>query len=135
MVMLAVTIAALLGVFGDGWLSRAEARAGTLTVHYARFARAHAPLDLVVEWTPEQGETDLWVARGYLDGFAIESVLPAFAETAADSGRVYYRFQTRTPQERLSVRFTLKPERAGRFMGELGADDGQAIVIRQLIFP
>ena len=135
LLILAATIAAALGVFGDGWLSSVEARAGALTVRYPRFARAHAPLDIVLEWTPERVETDLRIARSYLDGFEIVAALPAFTGTAVDSRRVYYTFRVRAPQSRLSVRLTLKPERAGRFSGAFGFDDGPEVVIRQFVFP
>jgi hypothetical protein len=133
--MLVITIAAALGLLGHGWLSSAEARAGALTAGFPRFARAHAPLEIVLEWTPERDDTDLWIDREYLDAFVIEQVLPASMSTAVDSRRIYYTFRARSPRTRISVRLTLKPARAGRLDGELGFDDGPEVVIRQLVLP
>jgi uncharacterized protein YhdP len=133
--MLAVTIAAAFGVFGNGWYSTSEVRTSAWTARYPRFARAHAPLELVLEWTPERSESELWIARDYLDLFEIEEVLPAPAATEVDSRRVYYTFRSRQPQARIAVHFRLKPEHAGRFDGEVGFTDGSEIAVRQIVFP
>jgi hypothetical protein len=75
--MAATAAAAALGLFGDGWVSAANASAGeSLTVEYARFGRTHAPLEMTVEWQPQR-EAALSIARSYLDAFAIEEIRPA----------------------------------------------------------
>ena len=78
-VLMAVIIgAALLGFFGGGALGAVHAAAGdALAVRYPRFARANAPLELVIEWAPQQVEATIWISRPYIDQFADEEVLPA----------------------------------------------------------
>jgi len=77
--MAATMLAAVVGLFGGGWLSSAET-SGTdaATVRYPRFGRAHAPLELEVEWAAGPRDAVLWIERAYLDGFAIEEVRPGF---------------------------------------------------------
>ena len=96
--MAATTIAAGAGLFGNGPLSgRASAVGEALTVHYPRFARAHAPLELTVEWLPRQQDAEIWIARSYLDGFAVEEILPPPAAVTVGSSRIYYTFRAREP--------------------------------------
>jgi hypothetical protein len=133
--MLAAAVAAALGVFGNGWFAATEARAGQGSAEYARFARAHAPLELVLEWVPQRAEAELWIARAYLDRFEIEEVVPVPVATETDSTRIYYTFRARQPQARIAVHFRLRPEHAGRFDGAIGFDDGTELAVRQIVFP
>ena len=136
-VLMAVIIgAALLGFFGGGALSAVPAAAGdALAVRYPRFARANAPLELVIEWAPQQVEATIWISRPYIDQFAVEEVLPAPAGSTFDRERVYYTFRTNRPDERVAVVFRLRPDRGGRLTGSLGIDAAGTIELRQLIFP
>ena len=75
--MATVALAAALGLFGDGWLSGANASVdGALTVEYPRFSRAEAPLEMTVDWLPRGDKAALWIARSYLDAFAVEEIRP-----------------------------------------------------------
>jgi protein-L-isoaspartate(D-aspartate) O-methyltransferase len=134
---MAVIIAgAVAGVFGGGSLSSVEAAAGdVLAARYPRFARADAPLELEIEWTPPQRSTSLWIARAYLDQFEIDEVRPGPAETTFDRDRIYYTFRATEPNERVQVVFRLRPQHGGRFVGSLGVDADARIELRQLIFP
>jgi hypothetical protein len=124
------------GVFGGGALSSVEASAGeTLTVRYPRFARAHAPLEVEVEWTPLERSAAIWIARAYLEEFEVEEVLPAPAETTFDGRRIYYMFRAAAPNERVRVAFRLRPERGGRLVGSLGIGAEASVELRQLVFP
>ncbi len=135
-VMAAVAAAAAAGIFGGGWLSDVEVAAGeTLAARYPRFARANAPLELAVEWTPQQGDATLWLSRAYLDQFAIEEVRPTPSATTIDRERIYYTFQTHRSQDRVQVVFRLRPDHGGRLSGSLGIEAAAAVELRQLIFP
>jgi hypothetical protein len=75
--MVAALLGAGAGLFGGGLLSDSEATAGDeLTIDYPRFARAHAPLDVTIDWLPRQEEASLWISRAFLDGFEIAEIRP-----------------------------------------------------------
>jgi hypothetical protein len=129
-----VLIGAALGVFGDGWLSRGHLVDEALTVHYARFGRAHSPNDLVVEWQSPEQQGVLWISRSYLDGFSIEEIRPEPESASIGADRVAYTFRVQDATS-ARVRFTLRPERVGVVRGRLGSDGGADVEIRQLVFP
>jgi hypothetical protein len=135
--MAIVVAGATAGLFGNGSLSSAEVNAGeTLAARYARFGRAGSPLELSVEWTPQPGgEAALWIARAYLDQFAVEEVRPVPASTAFDRERIYYTFRAIRADDRIHVAFRLRPEHSGRMVGTLGVEAGAAVELNQLIFP
>jgi hypothetical protein len=132
--MAVIVTAAALGVFGGGWLSRAEAKAGdSLAVRYSRYARVGAPLEVVVEWLPGQQPT-LWLARSYLDAFAVQEIRPTPATVTAAADRLYYEFRALERQRRVQVTFTLEPKRGGAVSGRIGAGELD-VGVRQFVFP
>jgi len=134
--MAAISIAAGAGLFGNGPLSGRQATArDELIVHYPRFLRAHAPLELSVEWLPRQQDADLWIARSYLDTFEIEEILPPPAAVTIGASRIYYTFRAREPAARIGARFRLRPKHGGRISGRIGSADELEVEVRQFVFP
>jgi protein-L-isoaspartate(D-aspartate) O-methyltransferase len=133
--MAVIAMAAGLGVFGDGWLSKADASAGAaLRVEYPRFGRAQAPLEMTVDWQPQQGAA-LTITRSYLEQFAIEEIRPTPAAVSVGPDSIHYTFRAVDPEARIRVSFRLKPQRAGTLLGRIGSEDELAVEIRQLVFP
>ena len=134
--MASAMIAAVAGIFGNGWLSEREVSvADALTVKYPRFCRAHAPFELTVDWSPAQAEATLWISRSYLDRFEIAGIRPTPSAVTLGSDRVYYTFRTVEPGAAVGVSFMLKPKQGGSLSGRLGSDDGLDVEIRQVVFP
>lgn len=139
--MAATMLAAVVGVFGDGWLSVAETRGpGGAAVRYPRFGRAHSPLVLKVEWTvgPRVAAVPdpvLWIDRAYLDDFAIEEVRPPPVAVTLDSERIQYSFRVSEPNVRAAVEFTLRANHGGIFSGSLGFGEEPGLTVRQYVFP
>ena len=134
--MAAIVIAAGAGLFGNGRFSNREVTAGeALTVRYPRFTRAHAPLELTVEWLARQQDAELWIARSYLDGFEVEEILPPPAAVSVGSSRVYYTFRSRDPAARIGVRFRLRPKHGGSIDGRIGSSAELDVEVRQFVFP
>jgi hypothetical protein len=134
--MAATTVAAVAGVFGDGPLSgRESAVGGALTVRYPRFSRAHAPLELAIEWLPRQQDAEIWIARSYLDDFAVEEILPPPAAVTVGASRVYYTFRAREPAAPIGARFRLKPKHGGWIDGRIGSPEELEVEVRQFVFP
>lgn len=127
---------AAVGVFGNGWLSVVEmAGDNGSTVLYARFARAHSPIDLSIAWSPQQSDAVLSIERAYLDHFAIEEVRPPPVAVTVDRERLRYSFRVGEGQTVAAIAFTLRAKHGGLFVGSVRFDDGTRIGIRQFVFP
>ena len=133
----AVVCAALLGAFGDGWLStttRAFPNA-PLSVTYQRLLRANAPTDLTVAIAGRlSGDTlQLGVGAELLDRGSIGSTQPGAAEVSATAqGETYI--------------FRLGPDHAGHIMLKLSVRkpgpvdlvltaNGERLVLPLFVFP
>lgn len=133
--MALVMLGAAAGLFGGGLLTGREATAGDdLTVRYPRFARAHAPFDLAIDWLPRRQDASLWISRAFLDAVEVAEIRPTPSAVTAGHDRIYYTFRTSKPSERVGVMFRLKPEQGGELRGRIGSDDVE-VEIRQFAFP
>lgn len=131
----AVLIAAAAGLFGNGWLSEREVGAGdSFMVRYPRFARAHSPFELGVDWVLRQQEAALSISRAYLDDFEIAEIHPTPSAVTAGPDRIYYTFRASDPHAHVGVTFTLRPKHGGRFSGSVGSRDA-SVEVRQLVYP
>ncbi|HEX8180034.1 MAG TPA: hypothetical protein VF525_10870 [Pyrinomonadaceae bacterium] len=135
-------IAALLGVFGTGVLSRAEAgaRSAPVWLEYERFARAQAETNTLrfhlAPAAATNGQVRLWLSRAYLEHVQVLSVTPepATVETAPD--RFIYIFPAPALNAPTAVTFQLEPERLGRLHGQAGLDgSGTGLEFKQLVYP
>src|SRR5688572_13690542 len=134
--MAAILAAAVVGLFGDGWLSESEAAVGDeLIVRYSRFCRAHSPTELTVAWLPRGQEPTLWIARSYLGEFAIQEIRPTPSAVTLEADRIRYAFRSSQLGARVEVTFRLKAEHGGPYRGRIGVDDGLDVEVRQLVFP
>lgn len=135
--MALTVLAAAGGLFGgDGWLGAAEASADAdFRVRYARFGRAQAPDELVVEWVPREESASIWFTRPLADVLNVEKALPAAETVRAAADRIYYTFSVRDPGTLMVVRFSIEPTEAGRVSGHIGSGDGDDVAIRQFVFP
>jgi hypothetical protein len=136
-----VVVAALLGVFGGGPLSRARAGDGQgLDLAYERFARAEARTALELRFaapaagTASPGERELVLGRAWLDQMRDVEITPTPREVRAEAEAVRYRFALHGTGA-LHVRIEAEPTGPGRVAlraGQPGSPPMQAV---QWVFP
>lgn len=134
-------VGALLGLFGDGWLSETAASSadGQLRVEYQRFSRRHAPqsLDITIPTRPAANSVELSVNADYLRAIQITEIFPQPTEsTHQQTGKL--RFATDGSGETMTVRIHLEPQHTGMLEGHLTAGvPGKATEVRfkQLVYP
>lgn len=138
--MALVLLAALLGLFGAGPLSRAVAtdENGQFQLDYERFTRAKAPSTIQVRIAPgvaSRGTVTVWFDGEYLQGGHIEGVTPEpeMVETTGD--RIIYTFLSPDPQQAVAVTFRLEMEKVGLWEGRAGVGEGSGVRFTQLIYP
>ncbi len=138
LIMAALIVAALSGIFGDGPLSHAESMdaAGTLRVSYERFARLNAPLRLEVRvLTPRAGELRLWLSRAYLDHTQVESISPPPERVAVSADQLVYFFRVTDAAAPLDIDFHLMAEQVGQLRGQAGTESSAPVSFQSFIFP
>lgn len=139
-VMALATLAALLGLFGGGPLSRATVgeQNEPLSVEYDRFGRLQSQTTLRVNLGPDAGrerKVSVWLNREYLEGFQIQQVTPQPERVEAGSERLTYVFQLSKSNQPTAVTFYLQPEHIGSVPGQVGLVEGQTLNFTQFIYP
>jgi hypothetical protein len=95
--MLAIVVAAATGLFGHGPLAegRAASGDGTLRLSFEQIARHGVPTAVTIgadRALQQDGKLTVWVARAWLRGVELESVVPDPAETHEAPSEVGFEF-------------------------------------------
>ncbi len=139
-VIAALLVAALLGLFGTGPLAWATVAndAGTLTVEYERFARrggTSAFTVVVSERSQSDGEFQLLFDRTYLEAFTIEAITPEPTEVGVAEERLRYTFAQAHPGASLTVTFHVTPQSLGRVPASVSLRDQKPLRYWHFFYP
>jgi hypothetical protein len=122
-VLTAVVIAALLGAFGHGWMSRAsvESAGGSVLIEYDRIIRLHDRTKVTLtlnRWVPDgDGNAMVTLAGSYLEHFGVESITPEPEEQQSAPGEFVLKFKPAGEGVPVRVELRLKVERLGAIPG------------------
>lgn len=130
-------LAALLGLFGEGLLSKAStgAEASPVQLQYERFGRRESPMEATMRLQPTGQEAQVWISREYLEGMEIDAIAPEPDSVEAATDRLLYTFALEEPNQPITVTMHLKPQHFGVYRGELGVPAGEAQRFTQYIYP
>jgi len=138
--MLLVVAATLLGAFGRGPLSRAEAGAagGPLHLRYERLVRHNSPAPLNLELAPgaaPDGQARVWIDHDYLEQFDVDHIVPEPESSAAGPDRTTYVFRVADPTRPARITFGLVPQGFGRLRARVGLAGQPPVELSQFVFP
>lgn len=137
-IMALILLGALLGLFGDGPLSHAQASSGALRVEYERFLHADAPATLRISvHAPPPGPVRLGIDRRYLDAVPMKQIRPRPVQVIAAGDELLYEFAAPAGGD-LHVSIDASPEAPGlpQATVRLVQRAGPApLHFRQLIYP
>ena len=136
--MLAIIVAALIGLLGAGPLSSAMAEAGPLQLEYSRFERRHAPTELevsVASSAVSQDQVEVWLSSDYLARIEITSIVPEPEEVREADDRVIYRFSIDDQVQAPRIHFALEHDDPGPTTGHIGVIDGPELTFWQFVYP
>jgi hypothetical protein len=139
-VMLLLIIAALLGAFGRGWLSKAEVggKDGTLWMEYDRIARHRSSSALKLHLAPHvavNGRARIWLKRDYLQGLNIEDISPEPERVAVEKDGLVYEFVVADPAQPTLVVFHIIPDEIGSRSGAVGLAGQKPYSFTQFVLP
>lgn len=126
----ALVVAALAGVFGQGPFSRAVVEGGAGRIEYERFVRLQAATRL--RFVLPASDNELSLHRQYLESFRVERITPEPREVEASADWLIYRFSGKGG---MAVTIDLMPETFGRVLGRAQDAAGRSVEFRQLIYP
>lgn len=133
--LLALMAATLLGLFGNGPLSAAQAgdEATGLRIEYERFGRLGAAMRTTVQLRPPvNGHASFTLTRPYLDAVRIVGINPEPDSAEPTASEVRYEFTRLTAPATITIDF--EPRTFGRIRGRIGTDAGHQ-EIAHLIYP
>lgn len=132
-------LAGLVGAFGGGSLSRAEARDpfSGLEVRFERFARADTSTKLEVRTKAAQQPELLWIhlSKDYFDRMRIDRIVPEPERTLVAEDGVRFGFDANQAGEHGLIIFSLTPVQFGPLRGVLQLGSGPAVEFAQIIYP
>lgn len=132
-VLLLLVIAALLGLFGYGWLGRDTVTAGPVEVEYDRLAQTDSLSVIEVQVADPSQTVELWIDASALSQVRIEQVQPPAESVRQDGERVVYRFPA--SGDRMTVTFHMQYPSPGSRRMQLGVSGGPALELPQFIYP
>lgn len=123
---------ALLGLFGDGVLSKQTRMIKNVTLEYERFYRHEASMELKID-VDESNHTEVDVAFpvAYLKNFEIRSILPEPKVNRTEQGKVHYLFDARG---KTNIVYYLTPRQPGILTGAVEVNNA-IFSINQYIYP
>ena len=138
-IMLVVIFLGLVGLFGNGPISRTSAgnKAHGLWVEYERFARNQSQSTLLIHLpsTNGSGRASFWLNDTFLSGVEIQHMTPApIATTVMDHG-VLYEISLVDKQEPALIILPLIHQRSGWLAGELRSPGAVPLRFTQLVYP
>lgn len=134
--MVIIVLAALLGVFSEGPLSRAEITDGQQTLHYQRMLRVERAEEMVLmaEGLPAGEEVVLHLGPELAGTTLVERSIPAADGEEGDPSGVGLRF-TVPASGRLKVVLTVRPRQPGLVRQEIGLVGHAPLRFSQMIWP
>lgn len=136
-VLAAVLLAALLGLFGHGPLSFATAghSSDPLRLEYERFGRYHSTTQFTVHVAKKDQALSFHLDRDYLDSFRVEQIVPEPERTAISTNGATYFFAVTESNQPHIVTLYVKPQRFGWLAGRIGSTERDVLSIWQFVFP
>ncbi|HJU04176.1 MAG TPA: hypothetical protein VJ692_03420 [Nitrospiraceae bacterium] len=140
MAMAGLLLAALSGVFGQGWLSDETAAnsSGTLWIDYERFGRWESTLALRVHvgsGASPNGTVRIRLDQDYLSNLQIEGMMPEPDSTETSATAVTYVFRTTDADQQAVITLYTKMKRFGVFTANIQAGGEPPVSFRQIIYP
>jgi hypothetical protein len=136
--MLVVVVAALLGAFATGPLSRSVERAGdeSLTVSFERFTRFGAPSELVIDVPPDAvgDEARVAISRDYLTAFQVQAVSPEPDVVRTRGDTLVYAFDVDRGSG-LEATFNLQADERWLKSAEVRVPGRAPVSFDQLVYP
>ncbi|MBB6099885.1 hypothetical protein HNR42_003345 [Deinobacterium chartae] len=134
-VMAAILLAALLGLFGEGLFNTTRVQQGNLSLEYPRFWRQERAMPLILEVRSPQRPLTVTVSRELVESLRLDAITPEPSRVELEDTNLRYTFELRPGTETARIRLLATPEDFGNRRGTLRLEDGSAVTLSSFIFP
>lgn len=140
LLLVALLIVAMLGLFGNGPLSWATSSSpdDALKVVYERFGRRGGSQELTLRASADAATNGSWqieITRGYLASLEIATITPEPDSAETTPRGVRYTFTQAAPSATLEVIFAVTPRQLWSQSGEVRVGDKAPATVSQFFFP
>lgn len=132
-----MVVAAMLGLFGKGYLSEAALKNEHFHMKYERFLHFGDLTSLEIEVMPEKGESGVVAiafSNAYMHRFRIERIQPD-PESSAHGDQILFWFTATGTGEPVKVQFRMEPQKIGALEGKIFVNGEDGYVFRQFVYP
>ncbi len=131
-------VLALLGLFGRGYLAKAERRSsdGGLDVKYDRIQRTGTPSMLSIRFGPQaihDGKIELFVSESLVKELGAQRIIPSPLSTSVGNSGLTYTFRATQPPG--IVEFALQPDGPGAFPFLLQLPGSEPVQAKVVVVP
>jgi hypothetical protein len=134
-VLAAICLAALSGLFGSGFLSDRTVQNATMTIQYQRFERATRLAQFSFHFAPtESTERRLRISRNFQDKFEIRNIQPRPLRSVSGSDGLELTFAA-APLVASHVTIWARPHAYGSLTIETHVDDGPPSNFSIFVYP
>ena len=132
----ALLVAIMLGLLGQGPLSKAQAGSADtgLTLDYHRFMRRLSPETLELQLQASSDRVQLRIDGAYLDAVDVEHTFPEPEAVRSGRDETVMVFQAE-PGQPVVVRLEVKPKDMGTIDGWVAVDDGPRQPFSHFVYP
>jgi len=130
---------AIIGGFGDGWISRRDVSSETddAAIEFQKFIRRDSPADVRLS-LPLDASSDsiqVHISEEFLDAVRLERIVPLPEGMELDSDGATARFHLASGQGRASIAIEYKAKHPGRLHGRLRIAGGSELAFDQFVYP
>ncbi|BCG08535.1 hypothetical protein [Buttiauxella agrestis] len=136
--LLAIVIAAMVGLFSRGYISDARIvnDSGTLRIDYEKYSRLMSDVDMKITSSQIRENRNRIILGGdFMDSFRIDTLQPQPDKMYSLNGKMVLEYSVSAPGSEQTLWLSLTPMKFGATHSTVAIDNGPEITLHQFIYP
>ena len=136
--LLAIVIAAMVGLFSRGYISDARIAndSGTLRIDYEKYSRLMSDVDMKITSSQIRENRNRIILGGdFMDSFRIDTLQPQPDKMYSLNGNMVLEYSVSAPGSEQTLWLSLTPMKFGATHSSVAIDNGPEITLHQFIYP
>lgn len=136
--LLAIVIAAMVGLFSRGYISDARIAndSGTLRIDYEKYSRLMSDMDMKITSSQIRENRNRIILGGdFMDSFRIDTLQPQPDKMYSLNGKMVLEYSVSAPGSEQTLWLSLTPMKFGATHSTVAIDNGPEITLHQFIYP
>lgn len=136
--LLAIVIAAMVGLFSRGYISDARIAndSGTLRIDYEKYSRLMSDVDMKITSSQiRENRNHIILGGDFMDSFRIDTLQPQPDKMYSLNGKMVLEYSVSAPGSEQTLWLSLTPMKFGATHSTVAIDNGPEITLHQFIYP